>query len=116
MPRFLLAAGLAALITGPAVTSATAADRHIDLATQVKTSDLNLATEQGARLLLRRVNVAADDLCALSGSPYFGTTFADEVNCHDKAVADAVRRLNAPMVTAEYRRRLGAPPSRIAAR
>ena len=115
MSRLILTASLAALVAASAGFSAVAAGQLTQEAS-VKTSDLNLATDQGARILLRRVNIAANDLCALSGTPYFGTSFNDEVKCHEQAVARAVRRLNAPVVTAEYARRHGVVPPRTASR
>jgi UrcA family protein len=114
--RFIVAASLAALVAASGGSSAVAAGRLITQAAPVKTSDLNLATEQGARVFLRRIDTAANELCALSGAPYFRTSFSDEVKCREQAVARAVSRLDAPVVTAEYARRRGVVPPRTASR
>jgi UrcA family protein len=114
--RLIVTASLAALVAASAGSSAVAAGRLITQAAPVKTSDLNLATEHDARVFLRRVNVAASEMCAISGAPYFGTSFNDEVKCHEQAVARAVSRLDAPVVTAEYARRHHVVPPRTASR
>jgi UrcA family protein len=66
--------------------------------------DLNIDTEQDAKILLQRIERAAKKACG--GHPTFSTytglldhTFEE---CRDKAIQRAVKQLGAPMVTCIY--------------
>ena len=70
----------------------------------VQYADLDIATEQGAKILLLRIERAARKACG--GHPTFSSytgaldnTFMD---CRDKAVQRAVIRLGSPTVTRMY--------------
>ena len=116
MTRFMLTAGFAALILGGVVSQATADDHTVIETGAVKTSDLNLATAQGARTLVRRVAARASDLCTQTDTPLARGAEKSRRACAAKAVAVSVTRLNAPLVTAEYTRVYGAAPTVVAAR
>ncbi|HLZ85488.1 MAG TPA: UrcA family protein [Caulobacteraceae bacterium] len=116
MPRLMLTAGLATLLLGGVVSQAFAEDHTVIEMAAVKTSDLNLGAEQGARTLLRRVAARANDLCTQTDTPLARGAEKSRRACVAKAVAVSVARINAPRVTAEYTRAYGAPPTVVAAR
>ena len=90
-PRALaLAACIAALLSGAVAGHARAEDRVVIETGVVRTSDLDLATAHGAKVLLRRVTA--------------------------KAVARSIAPIGAPLVTAEYARVFGQAPSVISSR
>jgi UrcA family protein len=71
--------------------------------------------EAGARVLHGRLRMAAAQVCA----PFRGTTLMDRANyrgCVDPALARAVAKVDAPMLTAYHLSRTGGsePPSRVA--
>ena len=67
--------------------------------TIVSYGDLNLDSEQGARVLYARIRNAAEDVC----SPLEGRDLSEKKlwqSCFDKAVANAVERVDKSRVTA----------------
>ena len=116
MTRLMLTAGFAALILGGVASRASADDHTVIETGAVKTIDLNLATQQGARTLVRRVAARASDLCTQTDTPLARGAEKSRRACVAKAVAVSVARINAPRVTAEYTRAYGAPPTVVAAR
>jgi UrcA family protein len=96
----LLAAATLATGAGSAPT-AFAADQNT-VSTIVKFSDLNLASQEGAKTLLHRINHAARVVC--EPEPNFSSTgeVNDWRNCIANATSEAVSRLDSPMVTAQY--------------
>jgi UrcA family protein len=70
----------------------------------VQYADINIATEQGAKLMLVRIERAARKACG--GHPTFSsyTGSLDDTfeECRDKAVQRAVEQLGAPLVTRMY--------------
>jgi UrcA family protein len=66
--------------------------------------DLNIATEQGAKIMLLRIEQAARKACGghRTFSSYTGSLDNTFEECRDKAVQLAVKRLGAPMVTRIY--------------
>jgi UrcA family protein len=67
-------------------------------------ADLNIATEQGAKIMLQRIERAATKACG--GRPTFSSytgsldnTFGE---CRDRAIQRAVKQLDAPMLTRIY--------------
>ena len=97
MNRLTAIAAAFALIAAPAVASAT------DFVAKVKTSDLNLQTEGGARTALNRIHSAAKDACTdkVVGSR-IGRT---DQSCVDQVSAELVKRLGAPLVQAAFEAR-----------
>ncbi|HET9161063.1 MAG TPA: UrcA family protein [Caulobacteraceae bacterium] len=87
----------AALAAAPAIGSA---QPRQDFAARVKTSDLNLSTEQGAKTALERVRRAALGACT---DFTVGSRIGHQDNeCVAKVSAELVRRINAPMVQAAF--------------
>jgi len=116
MTRLILTASVAALFLGGAASQASADDRTVIETGAVKTSDLNLATEQGARALLRRVDATAKDLCTQTPTPLARGAEKSRRLCVTKAVATSVAGINSPRVTAEFTRVYGAAPTVVATR
>ena len=112
----VLAACIAALMSGAVVAQARAEDRVVIETGVVKTSDLNLATARGARVLLRRVTAKAADLCTPTDSPLARGAYKSWRECLTKAVARSIAPIKAPLVTAEYARVFGKPPSVVSSR
>lgn len=99
--KFVLAAGFFSL-AGAAVGGTALAGEPSSPATTVSTvtypvgyGDLNIATASGAKTLYLRIRYAAETLCenAATWSKKEGQT------CVNKAVNDAVTRVNAPLLT-----------------
>jgi UrcA family protein len=116
MTRLMLTVGIAALMSGGVISRASAEDHTVIETGAVKTSDLNVATEQGARTLVRRVAARASDLCTQTDTPLARGAEKSRRACVAKAVAVSVARINAPWVTAEYTRAYGASSTVVAAR
>jgi UrcA family protein len=116
MTRLILTTGLAALILGGVVSRASAEDHTVIATAVVKTSDLNLAAEQGARTLLRRVAARANDLCTQTDTPLARGAEKSRRACVAKAVATSVAGIDSPAITAEFTRVYGAEPTVVAMR
>ena len=72
--------------------------------TSVPYRDLDLATPQGARRLLDRIEHAADAVCAPRPAPGDGhAAKAQYLACRTEAVRAAVTRMDAPVLTAMAR-------------
>jgi UrcA family protein len=112
----VLAACIAALMSGAVVAQARADDRVVIETGVVRTSDLNLSTAQGARVLVRRVTAKASDLCTQTPSPLVRGAHKAWRECLTKAVARSIALIDAPLVTAEYARVFGKPPSVVSSR
>ena len=95
----ILAAGFIALSGAVTVVPAQAAE-PVESHTQiVRYGDLNLESEQGARVLYTRIRGAAGNVC----SPLDGRDLTEKKlwqGCFDKAVASAVVQVNQARVTA----------------
>jgi UrcA family protein len=66
----------------------------------VKYSDLDLSTPSGAHTLYSRISGAARTVCG-----YAGTDFIDQAiwkGCYRGAIADAVAKVNSPLLTAVH--------------
>jgi UrcA family protein len=116
MSRLIFTACIAAVISGGMVSQAFAGNRIVIETGVIRISDLNLATEQGARTLVRRVAAKAGDLCAQADSPLVRDVEKARRTCVAKAVAKSVAGLDAPMVTAEYTRLYPEAATLVAAR
>jgi UrcA family protein len=112
----VLAACIAALTSAAVVAQARAEDHVVIETGVVKTSDLNLATARGARVLLRRVTAKAADLCTQTASPLARGAHKSWRECLAKAVATSIAPIQAPLVTAEYARVFGKPASVLSSR
>jgi UrcA family protein len=86
-----------ALLTGTAV-----ADEHqVAVGIAVSGQGLNLNNPAGARELYRRLNNAAYVACTRANRVGLAPS-PDPQGCTDKALAEAVRSVNAPLLTQAY--------------
>jgi UrcA family protein len=105
IPIFAAAVMLAALSFGArADTSADGPATIIRGRSVVYYGDLNIETEQGAKIMLQRIERAAKKACG--GHPTFSSytptldhTFEE---CRSRAIQRAVKQLGAPLVTRVY--------------
>ena len=106
-----------ALILAASLTAGAAAARE-PTSSRVFYGDLNLASPQGARTMLRRIRGQAEKVCQPSHSP--GTApeqpWTATERCRQAAIPSAVLRLHAPLVAAEFDRSLGRTRMLTAAR
>lgn len=113
MKNLLIAATLA-LLSGPVAVYAAPNDGLLATSRiEVSYSDLNLNHPAGAAAMLARIKHAAVRVCG--GAPQ-AMDIRDRKNFRDcvaAATRDAVRQLNAPLVTALF---TGEPDPRLAAR
>ena len=82
------------------------------LMARVPVHDLDLATDAGVRTMLRRLHLAAGEICALPRSPLLPSNPARAWRCRVAAVGAAVERLNAPRLTLAFAAELAAQPAR----
>lgn len=81
--------------------SASAADEIVTKSEVVRFSDLNLSSDAGIRTLYQRIRKAARKVCIQAND----SVHLEERNfraCQDKALADAVGKVNRPSLTAMY--------------
>jgi|GEM_PF-1452791 len=96
MKRAILCAALAASALMGAMTAARAEDGQM----RVKLGDLNLATADGAKAALARINYGAGTFCdSAAGRQSLERTGA-VARCVSDMTAKSVAQLNAPLVTA----------------
>jgi UrcA family protein len=101
LPKILAAAGFLSLcgaaIGGTALASepTTASTTNWSVTYPVRYSDLDVSTTKGARTLYLRIRYAAETLCESAAT--WGTKEGQA--CVNKAVNDAVARINAPVLT-----------------
>jgi UrcA family protein len=96
----------------PLITPALAAERpDRGPSLDVTYSDLNLTNPAGAEAMLRRIKHAASKVCGGTPSPRTLVEMRHYRMCVRAAVEDAVRRLNAPLVTALLNGASGAGPN-----
>jgi UrcA family protein len=72
--------------------------------------DLNLANRAGAAAMLNRIKQAAVRVCGGTPSTQDMSARREFRACIERATADAVRQLNAPLVTAMHGGRSSADP------
>jgi UrcA family protein len=101
MAKFIVAAGFLSLGSTAIVGTALASEPTATSTTQwslsypVRYSDLDLSTTKGAKTLYLRVRYAAEMLCESAAT--WGKKEGEA--CVNKAVNDAVARINAPLLT-----------------
>ena len=78
---------------------------------KVSYADLDLSRPEGAKALYRRIQGAARSVCGGEPALDLGQRRIWQ-DCYNNAVADAVAKVNNPLLTAEYEHRHS--PSRIA--
>ena len=72
--------------------------RHIE----VHYADLNLSTTEGAAVLYRRLQSAAESVCSEGGTRDLQSTFRVKT-CVSTAISAAVTKIDRPVLTAYYR-------------
>jgi len=73
-------------------------------AVRVRTHDLDLASPQGARMLLRRLDRAVNVVCEEQTARRFPSALRQYRACYAEVMASAIARLDAPQVQEQYRR------------
>lgn len=101
MNKLLLSVSFAAAACISSVT-AYAADYAPAVSTSVQYRDLDLSTPAGAATMLHRIKAAAHRVCDPEPALLSLTEKADWNSCMTFSVNNAVRSLDAPMVTAAY--------------
>jgi UrcA family protein len=66
----------------------------------VRYGDLNLANPEGARVLYRRISVAARNACGPNFAQWYPGVRAAWKECYKATVDQAVKQVNAPALTA----------------
>lgn len=99
-----VAVALTAAMTLLSASAVNAADPEIQV--RVPRSDLDIASEEGARVFLARLNRAARDVCGFSYVP--GSARIDNANCRLRAVRSGLTQVieNGSPVHPLLRRRL----------
>jgi UrcA family protein len=97
-----LVPGLAvAVLLATAAASARAESAELSTSVRVNFADLDINDPAGADALLKRIGQAAVTVCGGEPSaPLLDAGLAEYQQCREDAIRHAVRRLNAPMVTA----------------
>lgn len=91
---------LAAASMSPAFAG-TPAQAQAQAQAKVAYADLDLSTKAGARALLSRIDVAANEACGKQiHSPLLPRESAFHRECVNDAVSNAVQRIGSPLVTA----------------
>lgn len=85
-----------------AATHASAAEAPRPVTVRVWHADLDLATEQGARILLRRLAGSAREACEHVESPLFPRARAYAHRCRRKVIERALETLDQAEVTRTY--------------
>lgn len=83
-------------------THAAAADAPQPVEVRVWHADLDLSTEEGARILLRRLAGSAREACAHVESPLFPRARAYAHRCRRKVIEQALETLDQAEVTRTY--------------
>ena len=90
-----------ALLMASAMSQVAHADQPEVFVKNVTYSDLNLESEKGARALLARLHLASTEVCATLASSDL-TIRAHWLACVDKAMSDAVAKVNSTALTTLY--------------
>jgi UrcA family protein len=101
LDRVFLAHAAVALLAGVLFVSKASAGEQLRSET-VKFQDLNVSSPVGAEALYNRIHAAAKRVCAQPG-----LWQPAEIACVRKAEADAIGKVNQPLLTAFYRTKTG---------
>lgn len=103
---------LAVVLALAVATSALAAPRQALLIARVPVGDLDLRTAAGAATMLRRLDLAARELCAPTiRSPVFPAADGRAWRCRREAISAAVQRLKSPALALVWAQELSATPT-----
>jgi UrcA family protein len=103
LKRFSRAMGAFCVLA--ALNAAPVQAHNLDQSVTVRTHDLDLATDAGARRLLRRLDHAVELVCGGSFLQQFSAGRRAYQNCYDQTMAETLARLDAPRVHAHYAQR-----------
>jgi UrcA family protein len=103
MTRSALSIALAGLLVAFA-PGAFAADDPDAPSMKVHFGDLNLSTDAGVQTLYKRIKLAARTVCNESVVSGDGRSASHYWACYDKAVADAISKVDNTQLTAMYQR------------
>jgi len=99
--RWLLAAGAGAVLFATAPLAANAGPPAADApSVAVSYGDLNLQTEHGARTLLQRIRLAAQEVCPQVPDNRDLSRIEARILCMHRAVARAVQQVGSPRLAA----------------
>jgi UrcA family protein len=104
----LLVSTVCAVIVAALAAGAAAADDDTVRKVTVRYGDLDLSDPRGAAALYRRITMAAEEVC----SPFEGRDLAGAFRfraCKQRAIAEAVSRVNRPELSAVYNANKRAP-------
>jgi UrcA family protein len=110
-PTTRLRCGIASVACGVALLccAALSSANGLDLReVTVKFGDLDVSRPEGATRLYRRIRAAAKEVCSPDGYGLVAATQAD--SCVDKSIAEAVAKVNQPMLSAVLNAKRGKPP------
>ena len=99
-----------ALVLAALAPTADAGPRYVLSIARVDVGDLDLASAAGSAAMLRRLDVAARELCKGTRSPLLPRQSALDWRCRREAVGAAVERLHTPALATAYHAWLSAGP------
>jgi UrcA family protein len=105
MTRLFQALAVSVLAFAAAATPLAAKESR-RVAVEVRYADLNLASEEGADVLFRRIDNAARQVCGLD-TRQRGFVKRQARACHTETLRETVAKVDAPMVTQIYALRQG---------
>jgi len=111
MPSKITSTAIAALLAAVVAAGANAAQPNPDAVTvRVSVADLNLASQQGAAVALRRIRRAAGSICGEQPAAVDLKRRALYDSCMRSTVGKVVASLDNPLVTAQYSGRASTAP------
>jgi UrcA family protein len=105
MTRILQALAVTALAVAAATTPLAAKETNRS-AVVVRYADLDLTSEAGASVLLRRIDRAAKQVCGMDGDVR-GLYRRQQRACHAETLSETVTKVDAPLVTQIYAQQEG---------
>jgi|GEM_PF-5531947 len=104
--RSVGAAGALRVMAAIALSAPTPVHAHgLDHSVTVRTHDLDLSSDAGARRLLRRLDHAVELVCGGSFLQQFSAARRAYRSCYERTMAETLARLDAPRVHAHYAQR-----------
>lgn len=106
---------LLAMMLGLTTIAASADERTGPETRAIEFGQLNTNSATGAEELYQRIRVAAQQVCASARGVPVSVTLQYRT-CVDRALANAVRQLDQPLVTEAYNKRTKSGTTRVASR
>jgi UrcA family protein len=98
--KTLIFTTLLVLATGNALADSAAKKTLAPAPVSVRYDDLNLANAEGAHVLYNRISEAARKVCGPSFATFYPGKWREWKECYQSTVDAAVKRVDAPMLTA----------------